>query len=104
MAQFISLKAPAIGVLKGVGQGRKETPVQSELVTLVTWIVKVLRIAVMGGKFFYVTVPLEDIVWDLWRPALFELEYWCARSKQYLLIYLYQTCTQKCFKIAYWCQ
>ena len=30
--------------------------------THVTRIVKVLRIAVMGGKFFQVMVPLEDIV------------------------------------------
>ena len=30
--------------------------------TLVTRIVQVLRIAVMGGKFFHVMVPLEDIV------------------------------------------
>ena len=29
--------------------------------TLVTRIVEVLRIAVMGGKFFQVMVPLEDI-------------------------------------------
>ena len=32
------------------------------MATLVTWIVEVLRIAVMGSKFFHVMVPLEDMV------------------------------------------
>ena len=35
---------------------------KAKLGTLVTRIVEVLRIAVMGGKFFHVMVPLEDIV------------------------------------------
>ena len=32
------------------------------IITLVTWIVEVLRIAVMGWKFFHVMVPLEDMM------------------------------------------
>ena len=43
--------------------------------------VKSVRIAVMGGTFFQVMVPLEDIV-EFMNTDMVLLEYWCARPKQ----------------------
>ena len=57
-----------------------------------TLIKEVLRIAVMGVKFFNVMVPLEDMMVFMDANTM---------SEQYLQFYLYETCTQKGSKLAY---